>query len=67
MSKKSTLYDVSTGRFEPAPPEERPRAQRRREQLANTVTLLGTTCLVLGAAIGYSAGYLAGLKDREQG
>ena len=52
MSKKSTLYDVSTGRFEPAPPEERPRAQRRREQLANTVTLLGTTCLVLGAAIG---------------
>ena len=64
MSKNSIIYDVTTGQFE-HPPEERPKAQRRREQLANTVTLLGTTCLVLGAAIGYSAGYLAGLKDRE--
>jgi len=64
MSKKSIIYDVSTGQFE-HPPDERPKARRRREQLANTVTLLGTTCLVLGAAIGYSAGYLAGLKDRE--
>ena len=65
MSKKSIIYDVTTGRIEQPPPDERPKAQRRREQLANTVTLLGTTCLVLGAAIGYSAGYLAGLKDRE--
>lgn len=66
MPKKSIIYDVSTGRIDPPPPDERPKAQRRREQLAHTVTLLGTTCLVLGAAIGYSAGYLAGLKDREQ-
>ena len=64
MSKNSIIYDVTTGKFEHTP-EEPPRARRRREQLANTVTLLGTTCLVLGAAIGYSAGYLAGLKDRE--
>ena len=67
MSKHSIIYDVTTGRIDPPQPEGPSKAQRRREQLASTVTLLGTTCLVLGAAIGYSAGYLAGLKDREEG
>jgi hypothetical protein len=66
MPKQSTIYDVATGRIEEPPAA--PNVQRaRREQLATTVTLLGTTCIVLGAAIGYSAGYLAGLREKEQG
>jgi len=64
MPQKSTIYDVATGRVEQPAPDP-VRRSTRREQLANTVTILGTTCLVLGAALGYSAGYLAGLRDRE--
>ena len=64
MPQKSTIYDVATGRVE-QPAADPVRRSTRREQLANTVTILGTTCLVLGAALGYSAGYLAGLRDRE--
>lgn len=65
MTKPTVIYDVTP----PArtPESSMPLADRMRANLATSVAVFGTTCLVIGAIVGYSTGLVDGLRQRRGG